>query len=142
MANPTCTFCEQYEGVLMATNLINGDTVIACGQCVPGYALGMSAGIIGGMSKEDAKQYAGAIDQVYASDPRGPKPPPAPKGRKPRQAPPPEVVPDAAPDAAPEVVAMPDPCSACGGMEALGDADKLACRTCGAVIATADAPLG
>lgn len=74
MALPTCTFCEQNQGVLMATNLADGDTQVACGPCLPGYALGMAAAMTDGMPPEAAEAYAAAFDAIYDNDPRPGKP--------------------------------------------------------------------
>lgn len=142
MANPACTFCEQYEGVLIATNLDDGDTQTLCGGCLPGWAIGMAAGLIGSMTPEQAAEHYDAIDQVYAADPRKPPPPAAPKGRKPRTRPQSEPPPDGPDSDAATAVQLPEPCDICGSLTATGDAVKLTCDGCGKVLATADEARG
>lgn len=138
MAKPPCTFCGKHEGVMMATTLDDGDTQVACGNCMPAYAIGLATAIIGGMSKAEAGAYSDALDQMYASDPRGPKAPPAKPGGRRRKADAPDVPPDGPPEAAAVTVALDPPCTSCGSEAATGDAEKLTCNGCGLVIATAD----
>lgn len=137
MAKPACTFCEQNEGILMATTLDDGDTQIVCGGCMPAYAIGVATAIIRGMSKQEAGPYADALDALHAADPRGPRQPPPKAGRKPRSKPAAEPPSDAPQSHAGESVALPEPCQVCGSVTATGDAEKLTCDGCGTVIATA-----
>lgn len=138
MAKPTCTFCGEYEGVLMDTNLDDGDTQVVCANDLLMYVLGMAAAISDGMTNEQAEAYAQSLDAIYEHDPRGPKPPAPRGGRKAKVTVEPELPPDgseAAPDGS---VALLTPCAQCGAKTATGDADKLTCDGCGAVLATAD----
>jgi hypothetical protein len=137
MANPACTFCEQNEGVMMSTNLTDGDTVIACGACLPGYALGMAAAVTQGMEQHEALQYADALDTIYANDPRAPKSDRLRPRGKTRKTAAPEPPADVAVSYATDTVSLVPPCSECGGETATGDANKLTCDGCGTVIATA-----
>src|SRR5215469_17930637 len=123
MAKPTCTFCGEFEGVLMDTNLDDGDTHVICGNDLMMYGLSMAASLTDGMTKEQAEAYGELLDAIYAHDPRGPKPPPA-RGGKRRQA---QAEPDVAldgtqPDGS-ESVALLNPCAQCGGLTATGDAE-------------------
>lgn len=142
MAKPSCTFCETNEGVYMGTNLSDGDTQVACGPCLPSFALGMAAAMTSGMSPELAGEYADAFDAVAANDPRPPKPPAATGGRRKPAAK--TSDPPAASTGAPETatVPLPDGCPECHGPTATGDAVKLVCDTCGHVIASVDEQTG
>lgn len=138
MAKPTCTFCGEYEGVLMDTNLDDGETQVVCANDILMYVLGMAAALTSGMTREQADAYAPSLDAIYANDPRGPKPPAPPKRSK-RTA----GVSDPLPPDGPQVdgdglIALLTPCPQCGGKTAVGDADKLSCADCEAVLATAD----
>lgn len=136
MAKPTCTFCGQFEGVLMDTNLDDGDTHVICGNDLLMYSLSMASSLTDGMTKEQAEAYAELLDAIYAHDPRGPKPPPASSGRKRRVAAVPDLPPDGSESNADGSVALLAPCAQCGGLTAHGDAEKLTCDGCGAVLAT------
>lgn len=136
MAKPTCTFCGQYEGVLMDTNLDDGETNVVCPNDLLMYSLSMAAAITDGMTKEQAEAYAEQLDAIYVHDPRGPKPPAPARGRKPRVAAAPDLPPDGAGSNADGSVALLEPCAQCGGKTATGDAEKLVCDDCGAVLAT------
>lgn len=137
MPKPACTFCEVNEGVLMDTNLDDGETQVICGADLPAYALGMAAAMLQGMPRSQAEALSEALDAIYAADPRAPKPPAGRGGRKPKGQPAPEVPPDGAQQPATASVDLPVPCESCGGVTATGDAEKLTCDGCGAVIATA-----
>lgn len=138
MAKPVCTFCEQWEGVLMDTNLETGDTQVICGSDLLMYALSMTAALTAGMTTADADTYADLLDQIRANDPRPPKPP-AKGGRKPKPATEPgDLAYDHVVDDNLTRLDMPKPCTQCGGTTATGDKEKLTCDGCGAVIATAD----
>ena len=142
MAKPTCTFCEANEGVYMGTNLEDGDTQVACGPCLPSFALGMAAAMTAGMPQEVGEVYGAAFDAVAANDPRPPKPPAATGGK--RRAAPRAAEPSAAatePHGA-ATVPLPDGCPECKGPTATGDGHKLVCDSCGHVIATADDQAG
>lgn len=138
MAKPTCTFCGQYEGILMDTNLDDGDTQVVCTNDLMMYALSMASSLTAGMTQEQAEAYAQLLDAIYANDPRGPKPPAPAAGRKRRSAPEPEMPPDGSEAASDGSVALLEPCGQCGAKTATGDAEKLTCDGCGAVLATAD----
>ncbi len=68
MAKPRCTFCEENEGVLMVTNLVDGDTQIVCGIDLPGFALGMAAAMTDGMTPEESEMHGAALDAIRAHD--------------------------------------------------------------------------
>jgi hypothetical protein len=138
MALPVCTFCEQYEGVYMGTNLADGDTQVICAYDMPAFALGMAAAVTEGMTKVQADQYGESLDAIYAHDPRAPQRPAAKAKAKAKQPPPPQDPPDSAQSDAAVTVALVPPCDQCGSTTATGDAHKLVCNECGAVIATAD----
>lgn len=122
----------------MDTNLDDGDTQVICTNDLLMYVLTMTASLTVGMTKEQAEAYAELLDAIYANDPRGPKPPAKSGGRR-RKA---ETQPDAASDdseaAADDSVALLAPCAQCGATTATGDAEKLTCDGCGAVLATVD----
>jgi hypothetical protein len=158
MAIPACTFCEQYEGTLMVTNLNDGDTHIACLHCLPSFALGLAAAFTEGITMEQAKAYAKELDTIYANDPRPAKRQARAKGKGATLAAVPDVPPDgpqgdaeartatgATPDpqagsvahsGAPGAIVLDPPCPLCGGTEGTGTDTKLTCDSCGAVIAT------
>lgn len=138
MAKPACTFCEQNEGVLMDTNLDDGETQVVCGPCLPGYALGIAAALTQGMTPAQAAGYGELFDQIAGNDRRPPKPPAKGARGKRQRATPAEQPPDGSEQAAAGLVRLPAPCPQCGGETATGDAEKLACDGCGLVLATAD----
>lgn len=138
MAKPACTFCEVNEGVLMSTNLADGETVIVCGTCITGYALGLAATVTQGMDAAEAETYAGTLDAIRANDPRAARRPAKPKRQRPAVSAPPQPPLDGLESDAAGSVALPAPCGVCGSLTATGDADKLACDGCGRVIAYAD----
>lgn len=139
---PACTFCEGNEGALIISSLDDGDTQIACGVCLPMVALGMAAQLTQGMTIDQANAYAEMLDQIHANDPRPPKPPARGGKRKQAAADPEPPPPDGSETAATVTIELPQPCTQCGATTATGDADKLVCDGCGAVLATADEPQG
>lgn len=138
MPKPACTFCGENEGVLMDTNLDDGETNVVCGPDLLMYSLSMTASLTDGMTKEQAETFAELLDAIYAHDPRGPKPPAPAAGRKRKVQAAPDLPPDGSEAAADGVVALLSPCSQCGATTAHGDAEKLTCDGCGAVLATVD----
>jgi hypothetical protein len=142
MANPTCTFCGQREGVLMVITLSDGDTQVACGPCVPAFAIGMTASITTDMALAELELYASALDIIRDNDKRPPKPP-EPAARKSRaKAKPAEVAPDGSETPLAVTVELDEPCPQCGGSEATGGDTKLTCNGCGAVLATVPVQAG
>lgn len=138
MAKPVCTYCDTYEGVLLVTNLDDGETQSVCGNDLLMYSLSMASQLSQGMTTEQCEQYGELLDAIKANDIRQARP--AGRRRASRATP---------ADPAPEVpgqseipslarVDLPEPCSACGCGTALGDAQKLVCEQCGEVLATAD----
>ena len=89
MAAPTCTMCEENQGVLMDTNLQDGETQVICGPCLPGYVLGMATVLTAGMSVQESEAYGPMLDAIAANDQRPAKPPAtnarvrSPKSRQP-----------------------------------------------------------
>lgn len=126
----------------MDTNLDDGDTQVVCTNDLMMYALSMAASLTAGMTKEQAEAYAELLDAIYANDPRGPKPPAASGGRRRKRDPGPDVAPDGSESASDGSVALLEPCAQCGGLTAHGDAEKLTCDGCGAVLATASDSAG
>lgn len=80
MAFPPCSFCGQYECVLMLTSTADGDTVTPCGNCAPGFILTMAAGVVEGMTPEEAESHAEALDALAAV--RAPVPAPVKRSGK------------------------------------------------------------
>lgn len=70
MAKPPCTMCEQFEGLLMMTNLDDGDTQVICVPDLPAFALGMAAGVTQGLTPDEAEAYGDAFDQLAQNDTR------------------------------------------------------------------------
>jgi hypothetical protein len=138
VAKPTCTFCDAEDGLLMDTNLNDGETQVVGPNCLLGYILGMAAAMIGGMSEDEAKTHAEVLDTIYSLDRKPPKPPARGGGRKPKTTVQPEIPLDEPQSDATATVELPDPCSQCGSKTATGDAEKLTCDGCGAVLASVD----
>lgn len=138
MAKPVCTYCAEFEAILLMTNMDDGDTQAICPNDVPMFILSMAAQITEGMTPEQSEQYGQLLDQIMANDARPPKP--RPRGRAAKAAPPvdPPPVPDVAVAPALARVELPEACPTCGNGTALGDADKLVCEQCGKVLATSD----
>lgn len=138
MAKPVCTYCDTYEGVLLVTNLDDGETQSVCGNDLIMYSLSMASQLAQGMTAEQCEQYGALLDAIKAADIR----PARPAGRK--RAPrtpsgdPVLAVPDGSEMPALDRVDLPEPCSQCGSTTALGDAAKLVCEGCGNLLATAD----
>jgi hypothetical protein len=126
----------------MDTNLDDGDTQVVCSNDLMMYGLSLAAATTSGMTSEQAEAYSELLDAIYANDPRAPKPPPARGGRRRQNAQPPDVPLDDAESHADGSVALPAPCTQCGGKTATGDAEKLTCDGCGTVLATADQTAG
>lgn len=139
MAFPPCSFCGQYECVLMLTSTADGDTVTPCGNCAPGFILTMAAGVVEGMTRDDAESHAEALDALAAV--RTP-PPPAVKRSGKRSGP-------AEPKSEPE----PDPptplpgelpllaeCPKCGGIVDVTGPGTTDCPQCGTEYATESNP--
>lgn len=142
MANPVCSYCGQYEAVLMDTSLADGETQMPCTNCLLPHALSLAGAVTAGMTKEQADAYGELLDAIYANDPRDPKAPPTPP-RKPRSKA--KATQTAAGDADSDAavsVELDDPCAQCGSREATGDAHKLVCDGCGAVLETVAAGAG
>jgi hypothetical protein len=85
MPAPNCTMCEINQGVLMDTNLQDGETQVICGPCLPAYAICMAAALTQDMTTEGAEVYGPALDIIYANDPRAPKTDRLRPGRKARR---------------------------------------------------------
>lgn len=123
---------------MMDTMLQDGETNIVCGVCIVSYALALAATVTQGMTPEQAEANAEQLDQISRNDPRQPPSrPPAKGGRRHRQAASVDDLPDAVP-VTEHSVDLPEPCGTCGSLTATGDAEKLTCDGCGAVLATAD----
>jgi hypothetical protein len=158
MANLTCSLCEQEQGLLMDTNLQDGDTTIVGPACMAGYALTMAASLTEGMPPEAGEAYGELLDRIAANDPRPPKDAPR-KRRGPlsktladdSQEPVPDSpdihadgpaasagteAPPPVPSDVPVAVTLPEPCPDCGATEGTGDDAKVVCNGCGKVIAT------
>lgn len=137
MAKPVCTFCGEYEGILMDTNLDDGDTQVVCVNDLMMYGLSMAASFTSGMTKEQAETFSDQLDQIYANDPRGPKPPAKGSGRKQASKPAPEPAADGSQPLAEGQIEIPEGMCSCGSRTATGDTEKLVCDGCGSVLATA-----
>src|SRR5712691_8952762 len=74
MAKPACTVCGQNEGMLMVTSLDDGDTQVICGPDLPGFALGMAAGLTEGMEPDEASRYGDAFYAIAAHSPMSDEP--------------------------------------------------------------------
>lgn len=70
MAQPICSFCESEHGILMVTDIIDGDTKVVGASCLPGYALAMTATVTTGMQPELAKAYGEYFDAIARNDSR------------------------------------------------------------------------
>lgn len=158
MANPACSYCGQYEAILSDVSLIDGESQSPCANCLLPHALSLAGAATDGMTIEVADAYAELLDAIYANDPRqvfgrlegtaaemeaasnGSQPPPkapAPSARKSRaKAKAAQVASDGSESDPPVSVELDDPCPHCGSREATGDAHKLTCDGCGAVLAT------
>lgn len=138
MATPRCTFCEENEGILMASRLDDGTTAVVCPADLLVYALAMSVQYTQGMTVESAESVGELLDQLYANDPRQPKA----AGRRRKQ---PDSVAIATGASGPtvsmpedNVVTLPSPCAHCGSTEGRGRGARLICGQCGSLIATED----
>lgn len=138
MAKPACTFCEQFEGVLMSTNLDDGETAIVCGTCIVPYALGLATTVTTGMDEAEAAVYADAFAAIAANGPKAAGKPAKTRRARPAITTAPQPPLDGAESNADGRVALPVPCQSCGSQTATGDEDKLACDGCGKVLAYAD----
>lgn len=138
MSKPVCTYCDTYEGVLLVTNLDDGETQSVCGNDLLMYSLSMASQLSQGMTVEQCDQFGALLDAIKASDIRPAKP--AGRRRAPK-APDPEPamqVPGRAELPSLTRIDVPEQCGDCGSTTALGDAEKLVCEGCGNVLATAD----
>lgn len=137
MAKPVCTYCDENQGVLLVTNLDDGETQVVCGGDLVMWSLSMASQLTQGMTLEQSWEHAEALDMLKANDVRPVKAAPRSKPRKSA----PEQVPPSAPQAPEAVppgrVTLPEPCELCGSLTAIGDADKLTCEGCDTVLATA-----
>lgn len=136
MAMPRCTLCEENEGILMASRLDDGTTAVVCPTDLLVYSLAMAVQYTQDMTVESAESVGKLLDQLYANDPRQPKP--AGKRRKSATA---AVAATEEPVASAEVswpvpVPLIAPCTECGSSVGEGYSDRLVCQSCGAVIAT------
>lgn len=77
MAKPVCTMCSTYEGVLMHTNLVDGDTVVVCATDLLSFAIGMAAELTSEISTEQVQEYLSTLIQIAVNaglmDPPGPE---------------------------------------------------------------------
>lgn len=138
MAKPVCTYCAEFQGVLLVTNLDDGETQVVCGNDLVMYSLSFASQLTQGMTPEQSEAYGELLDQIRANDARPPKPAGRRRTSKAEPAhepPPPPVVAQWAPEG---TVALPEPCQLCGSKTATGDAVKLVCDGCDTVLATAD----
>lgn len=138
MAKPVCTYCGDFEAILLMTNMDDGDTQAICPSDVPMFILSMAGQVTEGMTPEQSEQFGALFDQIKANDARTPAPAArkrAAKSAPPADPPPPTAAPEAATAAR---VELPEPCPLCGSQTATGDAEKLTCDGCGTVLATAD----
>ena len=138
MPSIACTLCETNQAIMMSTSLDDGQTMNVCPEDMLLYSLTLAANATIGMTEETAEAFSELLDQIYANDPRSRKP--AKKTGRRAATVSPELAPDALEGGGTVVntVALLSPCAECGGTEGIGDADKLACSNCGAIIATAD----
>lgn len=70
MAQPVCNFCDNEYGLLMDTNLMEGDTKVVGANCLIGYALSMAVAVTAGMSPDTAVAYGDLFDQIAANGTR------------------------------------------------------------------------
>jgi len=139
---PTCTYCGEFQGVLMVTNLDDGDTQIVCPNDILMWTLSMTAQLTTGMPADVAQAYGSLLDQIKANDPREAKPAPRRRTSKPAAAPQAQSEPGSSEGASLALVDLPEPCPQCGHAQGVGDETKLACAECGTVLATADEATG
>lgn len=133
MAAPTCTFCQQYQAVYMGTSLEDGETMCACGNCLPGVMLGMCAAIVRGMTPDEAEMNAEALDAILAVR----APAPAPAKRSGKRSGPSEAKSEPTPDSSghiPGELAMLGECPNCGDMVEIGTDGSAQCGNCSTVI--------
>lgn len=129
MAFPPCSFCGQYECVLMLTSTADGDTVTPCGNCAPGFILTMAAGVVEGMTPGEAESHADALDALAAVR----TPPPAPAKRSGKRSGPAEAKSEPEPDAssgqtsAHPLLAI---CPNCDQVVEAGDLEEAKCPNC------------
>lgn len=138
MAKPVCTYCDTYEGVLLVTNLDDGETQSVCGNDLLMYSLSMAAQLSQGMTVEQCDQFGALLDAIKANDVRPAKPAGRKRAPKAPTADPAPQGSDGADMPALTRVDLPEACPTCGCGTALGDAVKLTCEQCGEVLATAD----
>lgn len=138
MAKPVCTYCGEYEGVLLVTNLDDGETQVVCGNDLLMWTLSMTGQLTQGMTLDQAMAYGNLLDAIKANDPREPAKVTRSKPRKAEPAPEPPAAVSTTEPAHPGRIDVPVPCDICGATTATGDAEKLTCDGCGTVLATAD----
>lgn len=129
MALPPCSFCGEYECVLMLTSTADGDTVTPCGNCAPGFILTMAAGIVEGMTPDEAESHAEALDALAAVR----TPPPPTVKRSGKRSGPAEPKPEPTPDTASgQASAQPllAICPNCDQVTEAGDLGEAKCPSC------------
>lgn len=130
MAAPTCTFCGEYQSVFMGTSMEDGETFCACGICLPGVMLGMTAALVTGMPADEAQSHAEAFDAILSVYTPA-QTPPKRSGKR--------SGPSAAKSAEPDQASGPMPgdqplLAACPGCEGIMDVTapgKITCTACG-----------
>jgi len=139
---PTCTYCGEFQGALMVTNLDDGDTQIVCPNDILMWTLSMTAQLTTGMPADVAEAYGSLLDQIKANDPRETKPAPRKRTPKAASAPAAQSVPDGSESDSLGLVELPEPCPDCSSRMGRGDATSLVCVECDRVLATADEATG
>lgn len=129
MAPPICTFCGQYQAVFMGTSMDDGETFCACGLCLPGVMLGMTAAVVQDMSADEAQSHGDAFNALLAV-----YTPPAPaKSSRKRSAPPVATEPvEQDPRDGPMAGDQPliDECPNCGQMVEVTAGGEFNCPAC------------
>jgi len=130
MAAPTCTFCQEYQAVFMGTSMEDGETFCACGLCLPGVMLGMTAALVQGMPADEAQSHAEAFNSILSV-----YTPPAPakasrkrSGSSVATAPDPETTKNGA---IPGEQPLIDECAGCGNLVDVMPDGSVNCGTCG-----------
>lgn len=67
---PVCTFCEDEYGLLMDTDLMEGDTKVIGPSCLIMYSLSLAANVTINISPELAEAYGELFDKIAANDSR------------------------------------------------------------------------
>lgn len=130
MAAPTCTFCGEYQSVFMGTSMEDGETFCACGLCLPGVFLGMTAELVRGMPADESQRHAEAFAAILSAYT---PPPPALKRSGKRSGP--SAAKSAEPDQASGLMPGDQPLlAACPGCEGIMDVTQpgtIKCTACG-----------